>query len=296
MSYSLVIADRMYSSWSLRGWLMFEKFGLKPDVRLARMATPEFADTLAEFGATLLVPAMRAGDLVVWDSLAMAETLAERHPDLGFWPEDAAVRGIARSIVAEMHSGFTGLRGACAMNLWQGYGGYHPDDVVRADLDRIEELWACAREARTADDPWLFGTYCLADVFYAPVAARIAGYGLPVGKAASAYVAQHLADPAFRRWRAMGIAEGRVMERYKRDLPALPWPGPAPIPAKPADGLSINTVCPYSGKPVASDSVAEIAGVRIGFCNPFCRDKTVADPEAWPEAMRLVEVAALTTP
>ena len=231
MTYELAIGDRSYSSWSLRGWLMFARFSITVTPVQAAMYTPEFRAMLAGFGAARLVPALRfreGGDAVlVWDSLAMAETLAERHPDRAMWPSAPRHRGLARTLVGEMHSGFTALRAACPMNLRRSYVGFAASEAVRADLARIEELWAFARRASGAEGPWLFGAYSLADVFFAPVATRIATYGLPVGEAAGAYVAAHLADPAFLEWRRAGLAERTIQPGYDLDLPARPWPGPA---------------------------------------------------------------------
>lgn len=231
MSYVVVVGDRAYSSWSLRGWLMLERFGLTAEVVIAPMYTPGFASTLDAFPPARLVPALRiegeGGPLVVWDTLAIAETLAERHPDLGLWPSEARLRALARSLAAEMHAGFTALRGDCPMNLRRCYEGFEPSAAVRADLARIEALWSLARATSGAPGPWLFGSYCLADVFFAPVAARIATYDLPVGEPAAAYVAAHLADPAFRAWRAAGLADPVVHPHYDQDLPEQPWPGPS---------------------------------------------------------------------
>ena len=127
----------------------------------------------------------------------------------------------------------------------------------------------------------------MADVFFAPVAARIAGFSLPVGADAQAYVQAHLAHLPFRRWRAMGMVHGGTLARYAQDHPVLPWPGPAPRPAVATDRTdSENDRCPYSGDPVTD--FLELDGRVFGFCNPFCRDKTVADPEAWPKFMALV--------
>jgi glutathione S-transferase len=230
MPYVLAIGDRPYSSWSLRGWLMFARFGLPVTVRAARVYTPELAALLAEFGAARLVPALRivedGRDFVVWETLAIAETLAERHPDRRFWPEEPAARALARTLAAEMHAGFGALRAACAMNVRRAYVGFEPDAAVLADLARIERLWSVARAARAGDGPWLFGDYCVADAFFAPVAARIAGYGLPVGPDAARYVDAHLADPAFLEWRAAALADPHVEPRYELDLPERPWPGP----------------------------------------------------------------------
>lgn len=291
MGYELAIADRLYSSWSLRGWLLFDRFGLPVTTRFAPMRTPDFARVLADFAPARTCPALRDGDLVATDSLAIAETLAERHPEIAFWPSRPADRALARSLAAEMHSGFTALRSACPMNLWHVSTGLHPTPEVQADVARIVALWDLALSR--SGGPWLFGDYSVADVFFAPVAGRVAGYGLEVPAAAADYVARHLHDMSFRRWRAMGLAENRVLGHYRTYPPLAPWPGPAPLAARPVEGVSpVNAACPYSGKPVAADSLAEIAGRVIGFCNPFCRDKSVADAAAWPKLAPLLEVAA----
>lgn len=289
MTYDLYIGDRTYSSWSLRGWLMFEKFDLPVRPHMVGLYAGTMADDLAPLAPARLVPVMRTPEgHVVGDTLAIAETLAERHPEAGLWPTDPEARALARWLVAEMHSGFMALRGDCPMQLLRQYDGFAPSDAVRADLARLERLWRMARERFGTDTPWLFGRYSLADVFFAPVAARIAGFGLPVGEAAAAYVAAHLADPAFRRWRALGLTVTYDPEPYARDLPHLPWPGPTPLPAEAVEtGPSVNATCPYSGKPVTD--FLRFDGKIYGFCNPTCRDKTVNDPEAWPAFMALTK-------
>ena len=288
MTYKLAIGDRMYSSWSLRGWLLFEPFDVHVNVRMAFMKTPDFSTVLEEFQPSLLVPAMRNGDVVVWDSLAMAETLAEDHPDAGYWPTDPAQRAMARSMVAEMHSGFTALRGACPMNLRQTYVGFEPDAAVLADIARLERLWALPN----IEGPWLFGSFSVVDAFFAPVAARLAGYDLPMSDFARAYVNTHLANPHFRRWRAMAFAADMKRPNYEFDLAHSDWTGPKVLPAKPVENVTtINSTCPYSGKEIAPNSLAEINGRYVGFCNQFCRDKSVADAEAWPKLMDLLETA-----
>ncbi|MDQ2092149.1 glutathione S-transferase [Marimonas arenosa] len=282
MTYDLFVADRAFSSWSLRGWLMFEQFNLPVRTHMVGLYDGTMAEDLADLAPARFVPVMRDADgIVVGDSLAMAETLAERHAQAGLWPSDPAARALARWMVAEMHSGFTALRSDCPMQLLHQYQGFVPSDAVRADLDRIETLWVLARDRHGASGPWLFGAYSLADVFYAPVAARIAGYALPVGADATAYVAQTLAAPAIRRWRAMGLTKSYDPVPYAIDLPTQPWPGPTPLPARAVDaGPSENAACPYSGLPVTH--FMELQGHTFGFCNAFCRDKTVQDPEAWP--------------
>ena len=288
MTYDLAIADRAYSSWSLRGWLLFDVFGLPVRTQTARLYTDEVAQLLTGFFPARTVPAMRTPEgTVVCESLAIAEELASRHPQAGLWPADPAARAVARTLASEMHAGFTALRSHCPMNLRVSYTDCAPPDAVRADLARLELLWSWARQQTGAQGAWLCGAYSAVDAFFAPVAARIAGYNLPVGADAAAYVATHLAHPSFRRWRAMGFADGADQDFYRRDYPRRPWPGPAPLAARAMDqGPSVNANCPYSGKPVTH--FLETGGRIYGFCNAFCRDKTVADPDAWQKFMVLM--------
>ncbi len=288
MTYELAIGDRTYSSWSLRGWLLFEKFNLPVRVHSARMYSDAFKEMLESFAPARLVPAMKFDGIVVQDTIAIAETLAERHPNAHMWPTDVAARAMARNLVAEMHASFTALRGDCTMNLRRHYPDFKPSDAVLKDTARIEALWALAREKYGANGPWLFGDYTIADVFYAPVATRFATYDLPRNAVSDAYINAHLSDPSFRRWRAMGRAQNYIQPGYDLDLPSTPWPGPTPLPAKAVDaGPSENTHCPYSGDPVTD--YLELDGRVFGFCNPFCRDKTVADAAAWDGFMEIYQ-------
>ncbi len=285
MTYDLVIGDRAYSSWSLRGWLLFDAFGIPVKTRSARLYTDELAQVLKDYFPGRTAPTMRTPDgVVVPETIAIAEELASRHPEAGIWPTDPRARAVARVLAAEMHAGFTALRSHCPMNLRVSYQDCAPPQAVLDDLSRLEALWAWAR-AETGG-PWLAGAYSAADAFYAPVATRIVTYNLPVSAEAWAYVQAHLAHPSFRRWRAMGMVDGADQDFYRRDYPRRDWPGPKPLAARAVAGLdAVNTACPYSGKPVAH--VLELDGRRYGFCNAFCRDKTVADPEAWPKFMAL---------
>ena len=287
MKYDLIIGDRTFSSWSLRGWLMFEKFNIPYRTQMTGLYSGKMKQDLEPLAPARLVPVMRTpeGD-VVGETLAMAETLAERHPEAGLWPADPSARILARWMVAEMHAGFDALRNDCPMQLLHQFQGFEPSADVLSDLDRVQELWSLARARHGDSGPWLFGEYSLADVFYAPVAARIAGYGLPVGADAASYVALHLEDTAFRQWRAMGATKTYDPMPYAMDLPNVPWPGPVALSAKPVgNGPSENSTCPYSGKPVTH--FLELDGRIFGFCNAFCRDKTVPDPEAWSDFMKL---------
>jgi glutathione S-transferase len=286
MTYDLVIGDRAYSSWSLRGWLLFDAFDIPVKTHGARLYTDELATLLKDFFPGKTAPTMRTPDgVVVPETIAIAEELASRHPKAGLWPATPGMRAIARVLTAEMHAGFGALRNHCPMNLRASYVDCAPGPEVMADLARLETIWAWAKK-ESGSAVWLCGDYSAADAFFAPVAARIAGYNLAVGPQAMAYVQAHLAHPSFRRWRAMGHADGADQEYYRRDYPRRAWPGPSPLPAHPVEGTqSENTACPYSGKPVTH--VLELNGRRFGFCNAFCRDKTVADPQAWPQFMAI---------
>lgn len=268
---------------------MFEIIQVPVKTQMVGLYAGTLEADLAPLAPARLVPVLRMPEgVVVGDTLAIAETLAERHPEAGLWPEDPAARALARWIVAEMHSGFHALREACPMMLHHAWVGFQAGAAVRADLMRIEELWSIARQRHgTPARPWLFGEYCLADVFFAPVATRIATYGLRVGDEASTYVTAHLADPAFRRWRAMGEAKARTPPPYAQDLAKADWPGPEIRGAHARDhGPSENDLCPYSGDPVTH--FLETGGRVFGFCNEFCRDKTLADPDAWPAFAQLL--------
>jgi len=233
MTYTLCIGDRAYSSWSLRGWLLFQAFGIDTKLVTTRLYTPGFAETLAQFFPARTVPALRLPDgIVVSDTLAIAEELATRHPDAGIWPSDPKARAIARTLTAEMHASFAALRSHCPMNIRVAYQTCEPPQAVLDDLARLETLWAWARSETGSSGPWLCGDYSAADAFFAPVAMRIAGHNLPVSKAGQAYVTAHLAHPAFRRWRAMSLVDSPDQPFYNRDWPTRDWTGPAPLPTE----------------------------------------------------------------
>lgn len=287
MTYDLVIGDRAYSSWSLRGWLLFDAFGIPLRTISARLYTDELPTLLQDFFPARTAPTMRTPEgSIVPETIAIAEELATRHPEAGIWPTDPQARATARVLAAEMHAGFVELRTHCPMNLRVSYTDCQPPEEVLADLARLETLWSWARETTKSTTPWLCGAYSAADAFFAPVATRIATYNLPVSAGAMRYVDAHLAHPSFRRWRAMGLVDGADQDFYRRDWPRRDWPGPVPLPARAVPGTeSGNAACPYSGKPVTHS--LELHGRRFGFCNAFCRDKTAADPEAWPAFMAL---------
>lgn len=224
MAYDLFIGDRLFSSWSMRGWLMLDAFDLPVNVHMTDLYGTAFADDLEPLHPARLVPVLRLPDgTIVGESLAMAETLAERHPEAGLWPSDPVLRARARWLCAEIASGFLALRASCPMQLRHVNAGFKPPAEVKADIARIETIWDAARTL-AAEGEWLLGAYSLADVFYTPVAARIVGYDLPVSDAARAYCKQLLSTEPVRRWRIKGLEVTYDPFPYETFPPLVDWP------------------------------------------------------------------------
>ena len=297
MDFTLFVGDYAYSSWSLRGWLLLDAFAIPFTQRYAHMRSPAFEALRAEMAPSRLVPALAVSDgvrppVVVWETPAIAETVHEYHPQAGLWPRGDA-RPVARSLAAEMHAGFRALRDACPMNMRRAYAGFHPDAEVRADLDRLAQIWAYARTRRAdgarGGGPFLFGPFCAADAFFAPVASRIATYGLEMGGEDMAYVAALLAHPSVRRWRAMAMADGHVQRQYELDLPARPDPHAPAVTGRAVAGRTAeNDFCPFTGGDARPEFQVEVEGRVLGFADAFTRDRVAADPFAWPEIEALM--------
>ena len=175
---------------------------------------------------------------IVFDTLAIAETLAEAHPSAALLPKDPAQRGAVRSLVAQMHSAFSALRTHCPMNLQNAWQEFEVQDDLHADLAYLETLWYHAFNM-SRDHDWLFGAYSLADVFFAPVAARIACYKLPVSQRAQNYVDKNLAHQDFQQWRVMGLTKHYDPFPYDKACAPAPWPSPRAIEASIAPGGAI---------------------------------------------------------
>ena len=292
MTQTLYIGNRLYFSWSLAAWLMVDRFGLSRQVT-TRVLYPQTEDgvgpLMIDLAPARTLPTLVTADgAILSDSMAIAEELASRYPLAGLWPDDPIARGTARTLANEMHSSFRALRGGWPVNLRRSFQPVMPPADVVAELDRLETIWSHARSVTRSPGPWLCGDYSIADAIFAPMAVRLANYGFDTRPATQAYVAAHLADPALRRWRAMGLAAGEASAVFEHDGPTRPWPGPAPLAAEVVgDGVPENATCPYSGEPVTH--LLRMDGRIFGFCNAFCRDKTVADPGAWPAFMALVQ-------
>jgi glutathione S-transferase len=209
----LIIANKNYSSWSLRPWVLMRQFGIAFDevkLRFSYERDSAFKRQLAAHSPAGRVPVLVDEGFAVWDTLAISEYLAEKFPQHALWPREAKARARARSLTAEMHSGFAALRSHCPMNIEAsmpevGARLMREQAAVVDDLARIDSMWSEQLDA--CGGPFLFGEFGIADAFYAPVATRIRTYGLPVGQSAGGYIERVFATDAMRAWVADALAE-----------------------------------------------------------------------------------------
>jgi glutathione S-transferase len=204
---TLIIGNRNYSSWSLRGWLAASQSGIDFETEMVRLSEAGSHAALLRHSPAGRVPVLKHGKRVVWDSLAIIEYLAERCPDAGLWPADADARATARSIAAEMHAGFAALRANMPMNLRKALPGKGRGPGVAQDIERIGAIWREARERFGQGGPFLFGRYCAADAMYTPVASRFRTYGVALDTTCEAYIDAVLSWPAFLAWQAAALEE-----------------------------------------------------------------------------------------
>jgi glutathione S-transferase len=216
MTLTLVIGNKNYSSWSMRPWLALRANGIAFDEVFIPLYTGE-ADKRRILGFTRSgkVPALIDGDVTIWDSLSIVEYVAERFPEAGLWPEDRASRAHARSISAEMHSGFVALRNECGMNLHRPVGAITLSADARANVERIQQIWLECRQRYRKFGPFLFGAFGAADAMFAPVVHRFRTYAIVVEPDAQAYMDTMMALPAFQEWTRAGLAETIVIERFE---------------------------------------------------------------------------------
>jgi glutathione S-transferase len=216
MALTLVIGNKNYSSWSMRPWLALKAAGIAFDEVQIPLYTGE-ADKqrILKFTPSGKVPALVDGDITVWDSLAIIEYAAEKFPDARLWPEDRASRAHARSISAEMHSGFGALRNECGMNLHRPVGAKALSADARADIARIQQSLGECRQRYGKLGPYLFGAFSGADAMYAPVVHRFRTYAIEVSPAVRDYMAAMMALPAFQDWTRAALAETLVIEKFE---------------------------------------------------------------------------------
>ncbi len=211
---TLVIANKNYSSWSMRPWVAMVAFDIPfKEVRVL-LDQPETANEIARYTGSGRVPVLLDGDMAIWDSLSICEYLAEQFPDRGLWPARTDARAIARSISAEMHSGFAGLRSAMSMDIRGRYPGLGRTAAAQADIARVCEIWEeCL--AQFGHHEFLFGDFSIADAFYAPVVMRFVSYQVPLAPALQAYADRVRTHPAVARWISEALAEKEVLPDHK---------------------------------------------------------------------------------
>ena len=210
----LYIGNKNYSSWSMRPWVLLKQAGIPFEEVMVRFdsfaASSQFKNTLAGISPTGRVPCLTENGFAVWDTLAIAEYVAEQFPEKQLWPADARARARARSVCAEMHSGFGGLRSHCPMNIEAslpevGKLVIRDKPAARDDLARLDTMWSGLLEQHGG--PMLFGAFTIADAYFAPVCMRISTYALPVSPPVAAYVERVKALPGVKAWIDGGLAE-----------------------------------------------------------------------------------------
>jgi glutathione S-transferase len=208
----IIVGNKNYSSWSLRGWLAVEMTGLAFEEEVIPLDRPETAAALQAASPSARVPVLRHGATVIWESLAICEYAAERVPDRALWPRPAAARAVARAVSAEMHAGFADLRRDMPMDMRAHRPGEGRSPSALRDVARIVRLWTECRETYGADGPYLFGDFSLADCMFAPVASRFVTYGVDLSGPAACYRDAVMDWPAVRAWRAAAEAEPWVID------------------------------------------------------------------------------------
>lgn len=221
--FDLYLGNKNYSSWSLRPWLLMKHFAIPFTEHMVSVAGRDYNAALKPLAGNARVPCLHEDGFQVWDSLAIAETLAERHPEM--WPADPKARARARSICAEMHAGFAKLRTAMPMNLKFKLKGKPATPEVQRDIERVVEIWQEARtQFATADGPWLFGSFSIADAMFAPIVCRFDVYNVNLPPLAAAYRDALLAHPAMQEWTAAAVQESEAHAHY--DQLAAEYGGP----------------------------------------------------------------------
>ena len=216
MTLKLVIGNKNYSSWSMRPWLALRANNIPfEEVFVSLYTGAADKQRILNFSRAGKVPILIDGDVAVWDSLAIIEYVAERFPEKRLWPEHPAHRAHARAISAEMHSGFAALRNECGMNLHRPVRAIELSDEARANITRIEEIWAECRKRYGQSGPFLFGSFGAADAMFAPVVHRFRTYAVAVSKETQAYMDTMQALPAFAEWTKAGLAETIVIEKFE---------------------------------------------------------------------------------
>lgn len=213
----LLIANKLYSSWSMRPWLLMTALGIPFEEILIPLYLRDSKARILDLSPTGKVPCLVDGDVKVWESLAIMEYLHERFPDRGVWPAEPAARAYARAVASEMHAGFVALRQACPMNLRGRFAIPELSSDTADNLRRLEGLWSEARTrfAMKAGGDFLLGPFTAADAMFAPVVTRLETYGLRVAPETRRYMDAVMAHPAFVRWRTEALREPWLIPHYE---------------------------------------------------------------------------------
>ena len=213
----LIVGNRNYSSWSLRPYMALAMAGIPFDQKLARFDTPESVKKLKRLSKSGLVPVLVHNDLQIWDTLAILEYAAETWPQKNLWPKNKAARAFARSISAEMHSGFQALRNACPMNLRRTPKPVAMTDDILKNVKRIESIWRECRSLYGKGGPFLFGKFSNADAMFAPVVSRFETYSIAVSKDSKSYMQAVVTSQAFQDWKTLALKEPWIVPHDEVD-------------------------------------------------------------------------------
>ncbi|WGJ15450.1 glutathione S-transferase family protein [Methylocapsa sp. D3K7] len=215
MNLTLIIANKAYSSWSLRPWILMRHFEIAFDEIVIPLAQDNTRAGLLRYSPSGKCPVLIDGEITVWDSLAIIEYLAEMYPEKPLWPKALAARARARSLAAEMHSGFAGLRGLLPMNMRRAVKKVALTPEASADVARLEQAFQQTREAFGRAGPFLFGDFSAADAMFAPIVNRLHVYDVAVMPSTKAYMDAVMALPAWQEWHTQAQVEGWTIPKYE---------------------------------------------------------------------------------
>jgi len=210
--YTIIIGNKNYSSWSLRGWLALKRTGVDFDEILIALDQADTMEKLANQSPSAKVPALKTPDGEIWDSLAISEYLAETFPDAGLWPKSADARAHARAVSAEMHSGFPTLRAMMPMDMKNTYPMPELSDELKKDITRIDAIWQDCRRRFGQGGPFLYGSFTIADCMFAPVVSRFTSYGTAVSQPSQDYITAVLQSPEMIEWSTAAKQESWVID------------------------------------------------------------------------------------
>ncbi|CAH1665063.1 glutathione S-transferase family protein [Chelatococcus asaccharovorans] len=218
---TLVIANKLYSSWSLRPWILLRQLGISFEEVLIPLDQPDTKARILALSPGGTVPILIDEGATVWESAAIMDYAHERWPEAGVWPKDRIARAVARSVSGEMHAGFRGLRAACPMNLGKVFAARDRGPDVERDVDRITAIWRDARKRFGAGGPFLFGAFSAADAMFAPVVTRFISYSIPVDPDIRHYMDAVIGTAAFQEWKDAALKETWVVAHDEPDEPVV---------------------------------------------------------------------------